>query len=179
MVWARGMLRRPASVTKPERRECAEKSPSTPARRQRSCTIKRTAAGLKPAAAFALVSRWPPLRMRRKIAPSVIALAASQASRAAPAAPSTGLLLSGVARPVWLVLLTSSSYTNCPGAKRRKKRISACATSERRRPPLLQANSSSARSRRPTKLSSHVASSCWSTSLVKAAFFCTRPPCRA
>ena len=39
MVSASGMFCRPASVTKPERSECAENSPSTPASAQRACTM--------------------------------------------------------------------------------------------------------------------------------------------
>src|SRR5256885_8074848 len=49
------------SVTKPERRECAEKSPSPPASAQRCFTMSRTAAGDRGS------PTWPPLRMRRKI----------------------------------------------------------------------------------------------------------------
>lgn len=72
-----GTFCRPASVTNPLRIECAEKLPSSPARRQRSCTIFRTAEGESGSATT--VS----FRIRRNSGPDAMPLADNQLSSVA------------------------------------------------------------------------------------------------
>lgn len=62
---------------------------SKPARRQRSCTMSRTAAGVSGSAGVV------PLRNRRKMAPLWMPLTASHASTALAATPAMGLSFSG------------------------------------------------------------------------------------
>ncbi|KAG0772884.1 hypothetical protein G6F22_015358 [Rhizopus arrhizus] len=88
-----GTLRRPASVTKPERRLCAEKSPSRPASLQRSCTMSRAAAAARGS------PMTSPRRTRRKIGPWRMPLAASHASNACAAEPTMGFWSSARCAP--------------------------------------------------------------------------------
>lgn len=88
MVSASGTFWRPASVTKPDRRLCAENGSASPASRLRLTTMSRTAA----AASGSPIT--PPRRTRRNSGPSLMPAAASQASSAAAAAPTIGLMLS-------------------------------------------------------------------------------------
>ena len=80
----KGMPCLPASVTKPERRLCAPKFPSNPAKRARRLTMVATEPG----------SRAGPTRsfqIRRNIAPSRIPAASSQAVSASALRPRIGL----------------------------------------------------------------------------------------
>lgn len=75
-------------VTKPERKEWAEKLPSTPPSKQRLFTMSRTAV------ADSGSPTTPPRRTRRKSAPEVISAACSQAARASAALPAIGFSFS-------------------------------------------------------------------------------------